>query len=443
MATDTNIIPQRPTFDNVFADWNNQHFARFGTYVNTATAGAGNYERQVEDLKKQTAQEQAQWDAIYGNTPEAKAISSSPPPTWQDSYNTWIKDYQRVFGTDQLNRPWSADADAVAQKQALDNDYLTSLAKYNQEHGTNIAPQAGVLGANAQPNSFYKEPEKNNGALGGVGNALADVDKFVNREIPGGWTLPAVIAAAVATGYVDPSLLASTTAAEGGATGAGGLTGGGAFVPAAGSGASFTIAPEAAYTVAGGAGGAAGGVGGFGLNAASPSGIMATQSAAGLGGSGTGIIEGLAPTSVGMGGTAGAGSLAGIAGSQAAAGLGGAALGTGLTAEQLAAYEAANPGMSTSDILKNVNRARSIANALTSNKTGTTQQSINPNALASLLTSPQAQFGGLYRMNEKPFLSTQQTASLSPDSYNVSGQNINSPIAPTNQLLANLLYPKA
>jgi hypothetical protein len=46
-------------------------------------------------------------------------------------------------------------------------------------------------------------------------------------------------------------------------------------------------------------------------------------------------------------------------------------------------------------------------------------------------------------MNEKPFLSTQQTASLSPDSYNVSGQNINSLIAPTNKLLANLLYKEA
>jgi len=95
------------------------------------------------------------------------------------------------------------------------------------------------------------------------------------------------------------------------------------------------------------------------------------------------------------------------------------------------------------DVYSNVNRAKTIANALTGGKAGTAQQSINTNALASLLTSPQAQFGGLYRMNEKPFLSTQQAASLSPDSYNVSGQNINSPIAPTNQLLANLLYPKA
>ena len=455
MPTDTNIIPQRPTFDSVFANWNNLHLARFGTYVNTATAGAGNYERQVEDLKKQTAQEQAQWDATYGNTAAGKAISSNPPPTWQDSYNTWIKDYQKVFGTDQLNRPWSADADAVAQKQALDNDYLSSLAKYNEKNGTNIAPQAGVLGANAQPNSFYKEPEKNNDALGGLGNVLVDVDKFVNREIPGGWTLPAVIAAAVATGYVDPSLLASTTAAEGGATGAGGLTGGGAFVPAAGSGASFTIAPEAAYTVVGGAGGAAGvtatpganavlnsstnianltppGAGNFGSIVA-PSANAVTNGAGLTGaiGAGTMVGDGTLGTTIGQ-------TYMAAAPGQFAVDASGAAIPAGASG---IAGTIPSSGISASDVLRNVNRAKSIANALTSGKTG--QQAINPSALASLLTSPQEQFGGLYRMNEKPFLSTQQTASLSPDSYNVSGQNINSPIAPTNQLLANLLYPKA
>lgn len=99
-----------------------------------------------------------------------------------------------------------------------------------------------------------------------------------------------------------------------------------------------------------------GGSGGL-LNASaggafSPAGAMATQSAAGLGGAGTGIISGLAPSSVGMLGTAGAGSLAGIAGTQAAAGLGGANLGIGLTADQLAGYESAMPSSNfgTADI---------------------------------------------------------------------------------------------
>jgi hypothetical protein len=451
MATDTNIIPQRPTFDNVFADWNNQHLARFGTYVNTATAGEGNYERQVQALKDQTAQEQAQWDAAYGNTPAAKAISSNPPPTWQDSYNTWIKDYQKVFGTDQLNRPWSADADAAAQKQALDNDYLTSLDKYNKENGTNIAPQSGVLGVNAQPNSFYKEPEKNNGGLGGalasidpsraISKGLTEVDTTVNREIPGGWTLPAIIAAAVATGYVDPTLLASATAAEGAAAagaaegaaaaGAAGAGAGGAlttaeilassgFVPAAGSGASFTIAPGA-YGVAAGLGGAAaGGTGGAGTYL-TPELMGPTYGELGF----TGVEGGFAGPTYGEMGFTGLNQGQAIAQADAAAQL-----------AQLKDYAS-----TAKDAYSNVNRAKNIANALTGGKSG--QQAINPSALASLLTSSQEQFGGLYRMNEKPFLSTQQTASLSPDSYNVSGQNINSPIAPTNQLLANLLYPKA
>jgi hypothetical protein len=53
-----------------------------------------------------------------------------------------------------------------------------------------------------------------------VGKGLSEVDTFVNREIPGGWTLPAVIAVAYMTGYFDPSMLGTTTAGEG-ATGAG------------------------------------------------------------------------------------------------------------------------------------------------------------------------------------------------------------------------------
>ncbi len=41
----------------------------------------------------------------------------------------------------------------------------------------------------------------------GAGNALADVDKFVNREIPGGWVTPALVAATVASGgLASPSL---------------------------------------------------------------------------------------------------------------------------------------------------------------------------------------------------------------------------------------------
>jgi len=254
-------------------------------------------------------------------------------------------------------------------------------------------------------------------AVQSIGNGLASVDKAVN-QVPGGWITVGALAAGGAALAYAPEVMAAA-AAEG-------------------------VAPEVAATELGipavevpveAGGTAALNAGAPAVGAASPSGIAATQSAIGLGSAPTG----LATSSVGMGGTVGAGSLAGIAGSEAAAGLG--ALGTGLTAEQLAAYEAANPNMSTSDIIKNANRVKSVINSL--NSSG---QSSNSQALASALQAtqtPMEQFGGLYNMNQHPYLSNQQTASLSPDSYNVSGQNIASTTAPTNQLLANLLYPKA
>ena len=295
-----------------------------------------------------------------------------------------------------------------------------------------------------------------------VGHAFAQADKFMTNLTPYGWALPAAIVAAYFTGG---GFLAAEGAAEAGAAGvaeAGATTaateaattaGSEAFANAVASGMSEAEATAAANAAADASLASSAGVEpGVGLNAlgnssvglnagapavgaASPSGIAATQSAIGLGSAPTG----LATSSVGMGGTVGAGSLAGIAGSEAAAGLG--SLGTGLTAEQLAAYEAANPNMSTSDIIKNANRVKSVINSL--NSSG---QSSNSQALAFALQAtqtPMEQFGGLYNMNQHPYLSNQQTASLSPNSYNVSGQNIASPTAPTNQLLANLLYPKA
>jgi hypothetical protein len=84
-----------------------------------------------------------------------------------------------------------------------------------------------------------------------IGRGLADLDKFVGREIPGGWTTVGLAAAAVAAPYAAP-YLTSTTA---GTTSAAGLAGGGAFVPAAGSGAVFTLpAVEAGVAAATSAG---------------------------------------------------------------------------------------------------------------------------------------------------------------------------------------------
>ena len=244
------------------------------------------------------------------------------------------------------------------------------------------------------------------GGGGGILGALASVDKTVNNTIPGGWITVGGLAAGGAALAYAPEVMAAA-AAEGVAP----------EVAAAELGIPAVEVPaEAGGTAALNASAPA-------VGAASPSGIAATQSAAGLGGAGTGIIEGLAPTSVGLGGTAGAGSLAGIAGSEAAAGLG--ALGTGLTAEQLAAYEAANPGMSTSDIVNAANKARQLASALNpSGGTPTSQQ------LSQFKTATQPALTAatpLARANQSAFMGTTQEPT-----------SIQNPLANTQNFLAQL-----
>ena len=82
-----------------------------------------------------------------------------------------------------------------------------------------------------------------------IGKGLAEVDTTVNRELPGGWALPAAIAVAYATGYIDPSMFATEAAATAGAeAGAGAIAteaGSTAFFDALASGASSTEAVNA------------------------------------------------------------------------------------------------------------------------------------------------------------------------------------------------------
>lgn len=87
-----------------------------------------------------------------------------------------------------------------------------------------------------------------------IGQGLSEVDKFVNREIPGGWILPAAAATAAATGYFDPSLLAAEGAGAGAFTGAtetglATLAGEGALADTIGA-TLLAGAPEAAITAA-------------------------------------------------------------------------------------------------------------------------------------------------------------------------------------------------
>jgi hypothetical protein len=88
-----------------------------------------------------------------------------------------------------------------------------------------IKPQGGATSFITDPiSSALGTDGGGGGILGGLadidpgpalGSGLAEVDKFVGREIPGGWVTPALIAAAVTTGYVDPSLLAGEAAFTG------------------------------------------------------------------------------------------------------------------------------------------------------------------------------------------------------------------------------------
>jgi hypothetical protein len=87
-----------------------------------------------------------------------------------------------------------------------------------------------------------------------IGSGLAEVDKFVGREIPGGWTTVGAAAAIAAAPYLAPTLGGAGAAAGAGGS-IGGISAGGAFVPVAGSAASFTLpAVAAAGTAAASAG---------------------------------------------------------------------------------------------------------------------------------------------------------------------------------------------
>lgn len=77
-----------------------------------------------------------------------------------------------------------------------------------------------------------------------VGRGLAELDKFVGREIPGGWATVGAAAAIAAAPYAASYLAGSGAAGAGGSIG--GISVGGAFTPTAGSAATFTLPGVAA-----------------------------------------------------------------------------------------------------------------------------------------------------------------------------------------------------
>jgi hypothetical protein len=290
----------------------------------------------------------------------------------------------------------------------------------------------------------------------GIGSSLAEADKFVNREIPGGWTLPAALAAAYATGYIDPTLFASEAAAtEAAAAGAGSIAteaGQTAFFEALASGATSAEAVQAASIVEAAASA------GLSGSALTPDMIAYANASADPIGS-INAIAGLTPEefasytqiiggpSQAAGFTAGEDlaqlmqshpnltaaqledimminygtdpMLAADAANLAANGYDAATIdqvlgysynptelaGTGI--ESVAADSAA--GINAKDVLKNVARAKQLANLLGSAggmvkaAKMPTQQAWQQQAQQNFMTAPQEQFGGLYQMNKNPF----------------------------------------
>lgn len=196
-----NGVPARPTFSGVAADWNKLHEARFGTPLNLATAAPEDVQRQVSDLQAETLRKQAEWDRLYGNTPEAKAIQKEAPPDWRQVFEPYSRASIDRFGNT-IDRPWSSDEGAINQKRILDDQYIKAVQDYNKKYGTNIAPDPAVLGTLAQPNEIVKVVEK---------------DKWYEN--------PLNIAVLGALGYFAAPYL---TQAFGGATGAASAAGGGA-----------------------------------------------------------------------------------------------------------------------------------------------------------------------------------------------------------------------
>jgi hypothetical protein len=231
-----------------------------------------------------------------------------------------------------------------------------------------------------------------------IGSGLAEVDTFVNREIPGGWTIPAALAVAYATGYIDPSLFATeaaaTAAAEAGAGAIATEAGQAAFFEALAAGATSAEAVNAGLAVEALASGAASFV--------TPELMGPTYGELGV----TGLEGGLAGPTYGELGY------------------------TGLNnAEAIAAADAASQSFSGADALKNANRLKNIAKMLTGSETsqiyGRNVPTANQFSAYQQMVQPvQEQFGGLYKMNQNPFsFGTQGQSVASQGMYDVSGSN--------------------
>lgn len=183
-------------------------------------------------------------------TPEQAAQVGQAPaaPTWMDSYKSFQADHVRNFGVD-MNRPWTADADAEKAKGVIDQRYVDNLNAYNQKYGKDEKPDRSVFGVDAQPNTYTPTDHSNDGALGGVAKSLGMTTNQLVGGVAlavGGWALASAMAPtaaaaaspAAATGATAGTAVSGTSslAGVGGLSGVSGIEGLGtaAFTPGPG-----------------------------------------------------------------------------------------------------------------------------------------------------------------------------------------------------------------
>jgi hypothetical protein len=184
-------------------------------------------------------------------------------PTWNDIYTPWLAAHKAQFGGQDINRDWNRDEDSRRQKEALDKQYLDTLAAYAAQTGEQVAPDPSVLGVNAQPNTFTETDHSHDGFFGPVAKALGMSTNDLG-----------MLAAVAAGGYG----LYSGGLLGGAASGASGAASGafaGSTMPAFGGLAAGDLA-LATMPQAVGAGGALAGGGSIAAGAAGGAGLLST-----------------------------------------------------------------------------------------------------------------------------------------------------------------------
>ena len=151
-------------------------------------------------------------------TPEQAAQVGQAPaaPTWMDSYKSFQADHVRNFGQD-MNRPWTADADAEKAKGVIDQKYVDNINAYNQKYGKSEKPDRSVFGVDAQPNTYTPTDHSNDGVLGGVAKSLGmTTNQFgtLAALAVGGWAVASAMAPTTAAAAAPAA--EATAAATGG-----------------------------------------------------------------------------------------------------------------------------------------------------------------------------------------------------------------------------------